>query len=195
MKKLSYLAAVALVALLTACTTSDVPQPEARTHSLVTFNLGGEGFGNPTFTRAISLAESDMTDLWVFDFVAENCPDVKNGLHTVKDVPILMIVNDTRYGGICISFDDGSGYCIAPYSEGGAPLRWDFPSTIAVNDADPASGLRAVTQDEAESLGHSVGDWRNIVVHEFGGHCFARLGDEYWYNSVKSATSCRKSGR
>ena len=29
-------------------------------------------------------------------------------------------------------------------------------------------------------MGHNTGDWRNTLVHEFGGHCFGRLGDEYW---------------
>ena len=30
-------------------------------------------------------------------------------------------------------------------------------------------------------MGRNTGDWRNTLVHEFGGHCFSRLGDEYWY--------------
>ena len=66
------MAATAL--MLTACErVYESPAASGDATRLVTFNLGGGGFGSPTFTRAISLGESDMTDLWVFDFVAEEC--------------------------------------------------------------------------------------------------------------------------
>lgn len=62
-----------LMALLTAC-YSEMPTADvADGVKLVTFNLTGEGFGSPTFTRATALDESDMTDLWVFDFEDEEC--------------------------------------------------------------------------------------------------------------------------
>ena len=38
-------------------------------------------------------------------------------------------------------------------------------------------------------MGINIGDWRNTVVHEFGGHCFSRLGDEYWYESWERKVS------
>ena len=128
-------------------------------------------------------------DSTVFNFVKENCPDIVNGIHTVAEVPVLMISNDTRYGGICISFSDGRGYCIAPYSYGGGSLTWKYPVKVPVSDSDPSAGVRDITQEENDAIGYSEGDWRNIVVHEFGGHCLARLADEYWYDNVKAAVS------
>ena len=124
MKKLSYLAAVALVALLTACTTSDVPQPEAQTHSLVTFNLGGEGFGNPTFTRAISLGESDMTDLWVFDFVSEECVQ---SLHLTPEDAAFSAPQLTMSMGeheVCFVASRGTGPVL---DETAQTITWDIP--------------------------------------------------------------------
>ena len=47
------------------------------------------------------------TDDIVFDFVKTNCPDITAGTHTIEEVPILMIINDKRYGGKCWNWSDG----------------------------------------------------------------------------------------
>ena len=63
MKKSFTFVSAMLMALLTAC-YSEMPTADvADGVKLVTFNLTGEGFGSPTFTRATALDESDMTDL------------------------------------------------------------------------------------------------------------------------------------
>ena len=66
---------------------------------------------------------------------------------------------------------------------------WSFPGIVATTD-DPLptpvtddvlqAYYRTTTQSDYDELGRNVGDWRNTLVHEFGGHCFGRLGDEYW---------------
>ncbi len=123
-------------------------------------------------------------------FLQETCPDLIDGSHSCSEVPVLMIINDSRYGGICSVSSEGDGYAMVPYTDYGGPLTWGYPSVTAVSDTDPAAGIRNTTQEETEVLGINVGDWRNIVVHEFGGHCFGRLADEYWHNdSYKSAVS------
>ena len=121
----------------------------------------------------------------VFEFVSENCPDLKQNIHGTNEVPVLMIINDARYGGICHGWSDGTGYCMAPVSYDGGQLMWGYPETEAKSvDARASwSNVRQVTDQELEEMGINIGDWRNTVVHEFGGHCFSRLADEYWYDS------------
>lgn len=125
----------------------------------------------------------------VFNFVSSNCPDIVNGIHTIAEVPVLMIINDTRYGGICHSYSDGKAYCMAPYSYGGGALSWGYPSQVAISMSDPAGGYRDVTDEERAELGSNTGDWRNTMVHEYGGHAFSRLGDEYWYDPTTASGS------
>ena len=130
-------------------------------------------------------ADSDK----LFEFVSKTCPDITNGTHTIEEVPVLLIINDTRYGGICHSFSNGQGYGMVPYTDTGGPLNWPYPNVTASTDAPlPTPVTEEVllanyhntTDQERSELGASTGDWRNILVHEFGGHCFGRLGDEYW---------------
>ena len=126
---------------------------------------------------------SDMTadDNTVFSFVSNNCPDITDGTHNISEVPVLMIINDARYGGICWSYSSGKGYAMVPLTEGN--FSWNYPASCAVSDEDPSAGTRSVTEEERAELGQNIGDWRNTLVHEFGGHCFGRLGDEYWYSA------------
>ena len=133
----------------------------------------------------------------VFKFVEDNCPDIINGSHPITEVPVLMIINDSRYGGICWSYDSGKGYGMVPYTDDGGALSWSFPAIVAnTDDPLPTPVTNAVlnsyyhqtTAEELAELGHNIGDWRNTLVHEFGGHCFARLGDEYWSNESLNYT-------
>ena len=56
---------------MAACTNDTLaPLDDART---VVFNLSADGLSSPTFTRATGITSSDMTDLWIFDFVNEEC--------------------------------------------------------------------------------------------------------------------------
>ena len=52
---------------------------------------------------------------------------------------------------------------------------------------------KEVTDAERIALGEAdgkyVGTWRNTLVHEFGGHSFGRLADEYWYEQSYGAES------
>lgn len=118
----------------------------------------------------------------VYSFVEDNCPDLLNGSHTISEVPILIIINDSRYGGIAHSSGSGKTYCMVPITSG--TLSWSYPDTEAASvDATP-SNTRAVSSEEKETYGlKNSGTWRNTLVHEFGGHSFGRLLDEYWYSS------------
>lgn len=152
-------------------------------------NYFGSRWGQDTY--------NDMTanDRDVYNFVSENCPDIKDGTHTLGEVPILMIINDARYGGICHSVSDGRGYAMIPYTDHGGPLSWMYASSgleAAGITAIPWD-TRPVTSAEREELGYNNGNWLNTLVHEYGGHCFGRLLDEYWYNSAKSAVSAISS--
>ena len=134
---------------------------------------------------------SDMAanETEVYNFVSENCPDIKNGIHPIKEVPVLLIINDERYGGICHSSSNGQGYGMVPWTGHGRALSWSFPSNMAsTNDPLPTpvttevlrANYRQTTSEDMASIKNNSGDWRNTLVHEFGGHCFGRLSDEYW---------------
>ena len=121
----------------------------------------------------------------VFDFVKAQCPDIKNGTHTIAEVPVMMIINDERYGGICHNYSNGQGYGMVPYTWKGEKIDWNYPNVTpsTVNPVAPEdmnTYTHWTTPEEIADLGKSSGDWRNTLVHEFGGHCFGRLGDEYW---------------
>lgn len=124
----------------------------------------------------------------VYRFVSENCPDIVQGIHPITEVPILMIINDPRYGGICHGDNHGRGFGMVPYTDDGGVLSWSYPAIVPKSDErvqissdqDLKDNSRQTTDAEFDEVGHYVGDWRNTLVHEFGGHCFGRLGDEYW---------------
>ena len=137
----------------------------------------------------------DMTanDDIVYEYASTHCPEIVNGDLTIDDVPILLIINDERYGGIAHSTNIGRTYCQAPFCNGGSELSWSHPRQMASSD-DPADGLssRLISNEELQELGTMTGDWRNIVLHEFGGHSIGRLADEYWslsYLTGQSAVS------
>ena len=119
-------------------------------------------------------------------YIKDHCPEVLSGELSYSDVPALLLVNDTRYGGRCTSYTNGCGYCNCPYTYGGGTVRWSYPAYQAVNPADDSEGYRETTDSERDALGRNVGDWRNTMLHEFGGHCYSRLTDEYWKTAYVS---------
>lgn len=132
----------------------------------------------------------DMTadDDKVYEFASSHCPEIVRGETTIDEVPVLLIINDERYGGIAHTTSIGRTYCMSPYTNGGtASLSWSHPQQMAASD-DPADGisLRQITTEELQELGTTSGDWRNIVLHEFGGHSIGRLADEYWVKNGNS---------
>ncbi|MBQ6761544.1 MAG: hypothetical protein IJP49_02215 [Bacteroidales bacterium] len=140
----------------------------------------------------------------VFSFVQEFCPDIVQGIHTIEEVPIMMIINDARYGGICSLFSNGRGFGMIPHTFNGGGISWSYPSIVPTTD-DPLptpvtndvlnAYYRWTTQADYDEVGMNNGDWRNTLVHEFGGHCFGRLGDEYWQNETLNYTSSSVSGQ
>lgn len=120
--------------------------------------------------------------------VASMCPDVTNGDHYIWDVPIALLANDTRYGGICISESNGNAYCIIPFSYSGETIGWSYPVSEATNNVDDSQGYRTVSTSDISEMGVCYGDWKNIFVHEFGGHAFGRFADEYWYGNSSASS-------
>ncbi len=125
----------------------------------------------------------------VRNFVTRNCQDIVDEWHTINEVPVLMIINDERYGGICHTSSNGFSYGMVPYTYGGGRLTWSYPDYEASGDYPDKLPVPA---DKKDALGHNGGNWLNTMVHEFGGHCFGRLADEYWgsggyYTSISGA--------
>ena len=140
---------------------------------------------------ATTSGDMQADDSKVYSFVSQQCPEIADGTLSIQDVPILMIINDPRYAGVTRSSEDGRGYSMVPYTrdEDGnvKSLMWSYPSVVPLKD-EPISGagvannfMRPLSDAVLQEVGgFSYGDWRNVVLHEFGGHCFARLADEYW---------------
>ena len=116
----------------------------------------------------------------VESYLRTHIPELLSGEQVEKDVVTALIINDERYGGICHSYGSGWAYCQIPYQHLGGTMRWSFPKYQAVNERDDSEGYRSTTDAERDEMGRNVGDWRNTFLHEFGGHAFGRLGDEYW---------------
>lgn len=119
------------------------------------------------------------------DYLRTHIPEIVSGSLSYRDVPTALLINDNRYGGICHIY--GSGWCYSqiPYQHAGGSIRWSFPKYQAVNDRDDSEGYRETTDAERDEMGRHVGDWRNTFLHEFGGHAYGRLTDEYWSTSYK----------
>lgn len=145
-----------------------------------------------------SYSDMDGNRDTIFGFVEENCPDIVDGTHTINEVPVLIIINDARYGGKCHAWSSGKAYCLVPFAYSGGTSAWNYPS-IAPSTDDPlptpvtsdmlADYYHSTTTEEYAEVGRNVGDWRNTLVHEFGGHAFGRLTDEYWSSSTPKYTS------
>ena len=147
-----------------------------------------DGHGNITTTRdcyfgskwgVSSYSDMAANSSTIETFVTNNCPDIPS-IHPFNEVPVLMIINDSRYGGICHSVSDGKGYAMVPYTYNGGSMTWSYPDYEASSESDYSAAQVAVSSSKKDLLGHNAGNWLNTMVHEFGGHCFGRLADEYW---------------
>ena len=136
-----------------------------------------------------SYSDMNADESTVYGFVQDHCPDIKNGIHSISEVPILMIINDSRYGGIAHTYSNGKTYCMVPTTEGN--LYWAYPSKQASGKKAAAGNATFVNTPSSvyDEVGSNSGDWRNTLVHEFGGHSFARLRDEYWYENYVTGSS------
>ena len=125
---------------------------------------------------------SNMTadEQTVKSYLSSHIPEIVSGELAQKDVPAVLLINDGRYGGICHVYGTGWSYAQVPYQYAGRSIRWSFPSVQAVNVQDDSEGSRPTTDEEKDEMGRMVGDWRNTFLHEFGGHGYGRLADEYW---------------
>ena len=119
----------------------------------------------------------------VQEYLKTHIPEVVSKELSYKDVPTMLMINDNRYGGICHVYGSGWSYSQVPYQYDGREIRWSFPKYQAVNPRDDSEGYRETTDAERDEMGRNIGDWRNTMLHEFGGHGYGRLTDEYWNTS------------
>jgi len=156
----------------------------------VTDGKGNISEAHDTYFKSQWGAESydDMTADFdkVYSFVESRCNDVIEGAVSIQDVTVLLIINDSRYGGRCSMFSNGQAVAMVPYTFDGAEIAWGFSANMPVSDSDPTAGVRAFTDADRQEFGTFTGDWRNTAIHEFGGHAFGRFSDEYWYTSYNT---------
>ena len=142
---------------------------------------------------ADSYGDMRADDNTVFNFVSGNCPDIQSGIHPIDEVPVIILVNDSRYAGRTWCWNTGRSYCMIPFTYSGGNICWIYPKDTPSSETDPSGGCHETTPEEYAVVGrYSPGDWRNTVVHEFG-HSFARLMDEYWSDpTTANATQIRQ---
>lgn len=136
---------------------------------------------------ASSYGDLDADVNTIYSFVQQYCPDLADYSHTNAETPVLILINDTRYGGIAHTHSNGMTYCQVPITD--RLLGWSYPTRKARTDAiieNPTleNDLIDTPQWERDEVGSNTGTWLNTMVHEFGGHSFGRLGDEYWYDNM-----------
>ena len=131
MKKLFYFAVALLAAGCSQETPSDAALNDGET--LVHFRVTGD-FGRPTFTRGdLSADNSNMTDLWVFDFVDEECVQT---LHLTPE--------DEDWGEPAITMAHGEHTVCFVVSRGDEPvvdedaqtITWSVPRDAFWGDLD-----------------------------------------------------------
>ena len=135
---------------------------------------GEESYGNMTADAGT-----------VQSYLRAKIPEVVSDEVDYRSIPTALIINDNRYGGICHIFSNGWNYCQVPYQYAGGEIRWSFPKYQAVNAQDDSEGARETTDEERDEMGRHIGNWRNTFLHEFGGHAYGRLTDEYWSATTK----------
>ena len=140
-----------------------------------------------------SYSNMDANEYKIWGFVSRNCPEIRSGTHTLSEVMILMIIHDARYAGITHSYSNGRSYAMVPYSYDGGAIRWHYPANVPNGNEGPEDGYHTRTEADYEDIGQCVGDWRYTAVHEFGGHAFGRLSDEYWGTSYSETPQALKS--
>lgn len=142
-------------------------------------NYFGSRWGESSYSNMTAEAST------IQDYLKTHCPEVVSGELTYKDVPVTLLINDSRYGGICHIYSNGWNYAQVPFQHDGGPIRWSFPKIQPVSDRDDSEGYRETTDAERDEMGRHVGDWRDTFIHEFGGHGYGRLTDEYWGTTTK----------
>lgn len=142
-------------------TSSKTIQTERDTY----FNVGW-GPGDINYSYMGAQNESD-----VYNFASTYCPDL-NGTGSFSgslgNSAILVLINDTRYGGICHFSSSGRSVSYVP----------TFPRTRYWSNAVGAT--------------RNAGTWLNIVVHEFGGHGIGRATDEYIHSGTGEISTGEK---
>jgi hypothetical protein len=152
MKK--YLLILLATASLTACEKVVLPESYGKTDSkTITFNIEGD-FGKPTFTRATLSADGrDMTDLWIFDYIEDECVQVthqEDGDDDFGEPTITMTLGNHELYFVA---SRGSGAVVddVEHTITWSTVRDTFWKSMSVNVTDDMSANHSVTLDRVVS--------------------------------------------
>lgn len=113
-------------------------------------------FFNTGWTSGTSY--SSVSNSGIPEFVRKYCPDVVSGITSLNNVRVMMLINESTYGAVCYTSPTSLNYCFVSLT-GSRSLAWgNYDKNVC---------------------GQCFGDFRNIALHEYGGHCIGRLGDNY----------------
>lgn len=98
-------------------------------------------------------------------FFRNNCPDFYNSPSTFSNrkMCVAILANTTLYFGLTQINNLGADFAVSPISTETYSWKGNNGTTVT-----------------------NIGDYRNIFLHEFGGHAFGRLSDEYWYDDTRT---------
>ena len=145
MKKYLFFALTALI--VCGCGKSLIEENETLTAKKITFRVNCD-FTSPTFTRAaLSANGSDMTDLWAFDFVDEECVQMVHQTAEDEDfgVPTLTMAQGAHT--VCFVVSRGDG---ATVDESARTIEWlkvsdTFWADLDLNITQSSPGNVSVT--------------------------------------------------
>jgi hypothetical protein len=103
----------------------------------------------------------------ILTYIANNIPDYYNGSFSYNNMNVGILANTDKYFGETRTYLS-SGYAFAICSTKDGTFYW------AGNNGSTST---------------NSGTYKNIFLHEFGGHAFGRLLDEYWYDNNKTYTT------
>ena len=127
----------------------------------------------------------------IYDWINQQCPEVKSGKTPLDNVGVFMLVNNTSYLRPVCDWENNGRFVtpvgLKPNWSATASL-WGFGGTWG-NYEWRDGGKHVLTDAELTELGYARfgstwavdGDYRNECLHEGLGHGFTRLMDEYWY--------------
>ena len=114
-------------------------------------------------------------------YVSSHTPEIIYGDVAITDVPIAVLVNESRYGGRAYWQQDRSSYCLTPIVDERV-VTWALPYYLPADNA-PGSNAIMLSDETLQETGVNSGDWRQTLLHEWIGHAYAYFSDEYWYGT------------
>lgn len=137
------------------------------------------------YTSTTTTVDSKKTYSYTIDiaggplqgFMKQNCPDIYNNKTDIYNLTVALLANTDIYFGKTLSTNVGLDCAVTTAADG----NWGWKG----NNGSIVTNGSAVT---------NTGDYKNVFLHEFAGHGFGRLADEYWYDNALTYSGTNLEG-